>query len=198
MFAPLTGQMYPVEQAIMVDPGPLGTVLEGAFRPGFFDGVLTVVLKLFNLVQPEVAVFGEKDAQQLFLIRRMVADLNLSIEIASVPTVREPDGLAASSRNGYLSPADRATARSLRRALRAAARAASQGVVPALAAASAELAIAARADPSLMTDYAELVDPATFQQAGPGHTGPARLLIAGTVGKTRLIDNALLMIEGSP
>ena len=103
VFAPLTSQMYPSEQVIMVDPGPLGRELEGAFRPGFFDGVLTVVLKIFNLVRPDAAVFGEKDAQQLFLVRRMVADLNLEIDIAAVPTVRESDGLAASSRNSYLS-----------------------------------------------------------------------------------------------
>jgi pantoate--beta-alanine ligase len=197
VFAPLTGQMYPVEQAITVDPGPLGAVLEGAFRPGFFVGVLTVVLKLFNLVKPDLAVFGEKDAQQLFLIRRMVADLNLSIDLASVPTVREPDGLAASSRNSYLSDADRATARSLRKALGAAAQAAKKGQEQALAAASAELATAARAEPPLVADYLELVDPATFEPLGSGHAGPARLLVAGTVGKTRLIDNALLMIESS-
>ena len=109
--------MYPHEPTITVDPGPAGRVLEGAFRPGFFTGVLTVVLKLFNLVRPDLAVFGEKDAQQVFLVRRMVAELNLGVDIVAVPTVREPDGLAASSRNGYLSAADRVTALSLSRAL---------------------------------------------------------------------------------
>ena len=99
-------------------PGRVGQQLEGASRPGFFEGVLTVVLKIFNLVQPDVAVFGQKDAQQVFLVRRMVADLNLNLDIESVTTVREPDGLALSSRNSYLSPADRITALALSRALR--------------------------------------------------------------------------------
>ncbi len=117
IFAPLTSQLYPAKQVIMVDPGPVGRELEGAFRPGFFDGVLTVVLKIVNLVRPDACVFGEKDAQQLYLVRRMVAELNLNIDIVAVPTMREPDGLAASSRNGYLSAGDRVTARSLSRAL---------------------------------------------------------------------------------
>jgi len=103
VFAPGDAQMYPREQLITVDPGPMGQVLEGASRPGFFTGVLTVVLKLFQLVGPQVAVFGEKDAQQLALIRRMTEDLCLGVEIASVPTVREPDGLAVSSRIRSLS-----------------------------------------------------------------------------------------------
>src|SRR5262249_46256035 len=94
VFAPLDSQMYPIEQTVTVNPGPVGQQLEGAFRPGFFEGVLTVVLKIFNLVRPEVAVFGQKDAQQVFLVRRMVADLNLNVDIACVETVREPDGLA--------------------------------------------------------------------------------------------------------
>ena len=119
VFAPAHDQMYPAEQMITVRPGSMGDILEGAFRPGFFDGVLTVVLKLFNLVRPDVAVFGEKDAQQLALVRRMVADLNLAVQIEPVPTVREPDGLAISSRNSYLSPAERVSALALSRALRA-------------------------------------------------------------------------------
>ena len=95
IFAPLESQMYPRDQTITVHPGRVGQQLEGASRPGFFEGVLTVVLKIFNLVQPDVAVFGQKDAQQVFLVRRMVADLNLNLDIESVTTVREPDGLAA-------------------------------------------------------------------------------------------------------
>ena len=194
VFAPLAEQMYPVQQEITVNPGPAGEVLEGAFRPGFFTGVLTVVLKIFNLVRPDAAVFGQKDAQQLFLVRRMVADLNLKVDIASVATVREPDGLAASSRNGYLSPAERLTALALSKALCAGAAAGPDGQESVLAAARAELAAAAEADPPLLTDYLELVDPATFAAVDAGHSGPAHLLVAGTVGKTRLIDNALLTV----
>jgi pantoate--beta-alanine ligase len=189
--------MYPQHPLVKLDPGAVGDSLEGTFRPGFFHGVLTVVLKLFNLVRPDVAVFGQKDAQQLFLVRRMVADLNLNIDVEAVPTVREPDGLAASSRNGYLSADDRVTALALSRALRAGATAAGGGPGSVLKAARAELATAAAADPPLITDYLELVDPATFAIAGPDFTGPALLLVAGTVGKTRLIDNALVSVGGA-
>ena len=100
--------MYPQEQLVTVDPGPAGEILEGEFRPGFFHGVLTVVLKLFSLVRPDTAVFGQKDAQQLVLVRRMSADFGLGIEIEAVPTVRAADGLALSSRNKYLSAEERA------------------------------------------------------------------------------------------
>jgi pantoate--beta-alanine ligase len=192
VFAPLVEQMYPAEQRVTVDPGRAGELLEGAFRPGFFRGVLTVVLKIFNLVRPDTAVFGQKDAQQLFLVRRMVADLNLNIDIVQVPTVREPDGLATSSRNSYLSAADRITAQALSRALRTGAAAASHGRVSVLKSARAELDAAAHAEPPLVTDYLELVDPATFDVVGAEFTGTALLLVAGTVGKTRLIDNALI------
>lgn len=198
IFAPLDDQMYPVEQTITVDPGPVGQLLEGAFRPGFFEGVLTVVLKIFNLVQPDVAVFGQKDAQQVFLVRRMVADLNLSVDIASMTTVREPDGLAASSRNSYLTPRDRETALALSRALQAGTASAPYGSQAVLAAAQAELDTAAKADPPLATDYLELVDPQTFSKAKPDHGGPAVLLVAATVGKTRLIDNTPLTLRTSP
>jgi pantoate--beta-alanine ligase len=194
VFAPLVEQMYPIEQEITVNPGPVGEVLEGAFRPGFFTGVLTVVLKIFNLVRPDAAVFGQKDAQQLFLVRRMVASLNLTVDIASVATVREPDGLAASSRNSYLSPAERITALTLSKALNAGAAAGAGGQEAVLVAARAELAAAAAADPPLMTDYLELVDPATFAALEAGYAGAGQLLVAGTVGKTRLIDNALLTV----
>ena len=194
VFAPLVNQMYPFKQEITVNPGPVGEVFEGAFRPGFFTGVLTVVLKLFNLVRPDAAIFGQKDAQQLFLVRRMVADLNLKIDILSVATVREPDGLAASSRNSYLSPGERLTALTLSRALHAGAAAGAGGQEAVLAAARAELAAAVEADPPLLTDYLELVDPATFAAVDPGYAGAAQLLVAGTVGKTRLIDNALVSV----
>jgi pantoate--beta-alanine ligase len=182
---------------ITLDPGRAGTVLEGAFRPGYFAGMLTVVLKLFNLVSPDAAVFGEKDAQQLFLVRAMVADLNLTVRIAAVPTVREADGLALSSRNSYLADDERVTALALSRALRSAESAAACGPGAALAAAQAELDAAGRADPPLLTDYLALCDPMTFSEVGPGYAGPALLLVAGTVGKTRLIDNAPLTIGSS-
>ena len=120
VFAPAVAEMYPDgEPRVRVDPGPLGEELEGASRPGFFHGVLTVVIKLLQLTRPDLAFFGEKDYQQLTLIRRMVRDLDLPVEVVGVPTVREPDGLALSSRNRYLSPAERAAALSLSAALRA-------------------------------------------------------------------------------
>jgi pantoate--beta-alanine ligase len=189
VFAPLAEQMYPVAQSIMVNPGPVGEVLEGRFRPGFFTGVLTVVLKIFHLTTPHVAVFGQKDAQQVFLVRRMVAELNMDLDIDAVPTAREADGLAASSRNSYLSDAERMTARSLSRALLAGEMAAGSGRLAALSAATKELAVAAVADPPLAIDYLEIVDPATFGPVGPAYEGQAIMLVAGTVGKTRLIDN---------
>jgi pantoate--beta-alanine ligase len=196
VFAPLTSQLYPVEQTILVDPGPVGRVLEGRFRPGFFEGVLTVVLKIFNLVRPDLAVFGEKDAQQLFLVRRMVAELNLSMDIVAAPIVREADGLAASSRNSYLSDSDRRTALALPQALRAAGEAASLGQKAALRAADAVLRRAGEAESPLALDYLELVDPGTFSPVGPDHQGAALMLLAGAIGKTRLIDNAPLTIGG--
>ena len=200
VFAPLPEQIYPVEQVITVSPGPLGEVLEGSFRPGFLDGVLTVVLKLFNLVKPDVAVFGRKDAQQLAVVRRMVADLNLPVTIESVPIARDPDGLAISSRNRYLSPSERGTALALSRALRAGVAAAGDGSVAVLAAAQAELSAASKVEPPLVTDYLALVDPETFTAIETGRAGIALLLVAATVGKTRLIDNMKLSLrsDGGP
>jgi pantoate--beta-alanine ligase len=139
VFAPSVTEMYPQEQLVKVDPGPTGELLEGEFRPGFFHGVLTVVLKLFSLVRPDIAVFGQKDAQQLVLVRRMSVDFGLGIEIEAVPTVRAADGLALSSRNKYLSPAERAVAPVLHRALAAGAAAAAGGPGAVLAAAQAVL-----------------------------------------------------------
>ncbi len=194
VFIPNSEQMYPGEQLITVNPGPMGAVLEGAFRPGFFEGVLTVVLKLVHLVRPDAAVFGEKDAQQLALVRRMAADLDLPVAIESVSTVRDPDGLATSSRNRYLSDAERKTALALCVALEAGSAAAPDGADAVLAAARAELAAAGRADPPLAVDYLTLADPATFAPVGPGYEGEALLLVAATVGTTRLIDNARISI----
>jgi pantoate--beta-alanine ligase len=198
VFAPGDAQMYPREQLITVDPGPMGQVLEGASRPGFFTGVLTVVLKLFQLVGPQVAVFGEKDAQQLALIRRMAEDLCLGVEIAGVPTVRDPDGLAVSSRNAYLTAPQRAAALALSRALRAGRRSGESGPDAVTAAAQQVLDEAAKADPPLVTDYLALVEPDTFTPVKPGFAGDALLLVAGRAGGTRLIDNTPLTLGRPP
>jgi pantoate--beta-alanine ligase len=195
VFAPGDAQMYPRQQLVTVDPGPMGQVLEGASRPGFFTGVLTVVLKLFELVRPQIAVFGEKDAQQLALIRRMVCDLDLGIQIASVPIVRDPDGLAVSSRNAYLAPRERATALALSRALRAGLEAAQAGPDAVLAAAQRVLDRAMEADPPLVPDYLALVEPDTFTPVKPGYADEALLLVAARVGSTRLIDNMPLVLS---
>jgi pantoate--beta-alanine ligase len=194
VFAPSRAEMYPAEQNVTVNPGPLGRVLEGKSRPGFFDGVLTVVLKLFELAAPDAAVFGAKDAQQLMLIRRMVADLDLGVRIVAAPLHRDPDGLASSSRNAYLSAEQRAAALALPRALAAAEAAASQGVKAALAAAEAVLDAAAAAQPPVQLDYLVLAHPNTFADVEPGYQGRALLLVAARVGTTRLIDNVLLQL----
>jgi pantoate--beta-alanine ligase len=194
VFAPRRAEIFPAEPMVTVNPGPMGRTLEGSSRPGFFDGVLTVVLKFFELTTPDIAVFGAKDAQQLALIRQMVSDLDLGVHIAAAPLYREPDGLAASSRNSYLSPAERSAALNLSRALTAGAAVAAQGVTAVLAAAMVVLDAAARAAPPVQLDYLVLADPDTFAEVGPGHHGPALLLVAARVGSTRLIDNVSLEI----
>jgi pantoate--beta-alanine ligase len=194
VFAPGEAQMYPRQQLVTVDPGPMGQVLEGASRPGFFTGVLTVVAKLFGLVQPQIAVFGEKDAQQLALVRRMACDLDLGVRIAGVPTVRDPGGLAVSSRNAYLTQAERASALGLSRALRAGVDAAKDGPDAVLTAAQHVIDRAAKADPPVVPDYLALVEPDTFTPVKPGYVGDALLLVAGRVGATRLIDNMPLTL----
>jgi pantoate--beta-alanine ligase len=192
VFAPTVAEVYPGgDPAVTVDPGPLGAELEGAVRPGHFRGVLTVVAKLFGLVQPDAAVFGQKDYQQLVLIRQMVRDLSMPVTVVGGETVREPDGLALSSRNAYLSADGRRTALVLSQALRAGAVAAAQGPDATLAAADQVLA----ADGGgVDLDYLALRGPDLGP--APGH-GPARLLVAGSVGTTRLIDNMPLTL-GSP
>ena len=184
VFAPSAAEMYPSGPIVRVSSGTIGTVLEGAIRPGHFDGVLTVVLKLLNLVAPDVAVFGEKDAQQLLAIRRMVLDLELPVEIVGVPIVRQPDGLALSSRNAYLSDEERARALALSGALRAGAAAGERGADAVRAAATAVLE-SAGVDP----DYLTLVDPTTVEDVPASYAGGALLLVAARVGTTRLIDN---------
>ncbi|MEV0564233.1 pantoate--beta-alanine ligase [Dactylosporangium sp. NPDC050588] len=177
-FTPTPEIMYPQgAPAVRVDPGPAGNELEGASRPGFFHGVLTVVNKLFQLTRPDVAYFGEKDYQQLGMIRAMVRDFDLPIVVRGVPTVREPDGLALSSRNRYLAPAERQAALVLSRALTKAAR--SEDPV---AVGIAEFAT----EPEVKLDYFVLTDP--MLGPAPAH-GPGRLLTAAWVGGTRLIDN---------
>jgi pantoate--beta-alanine ligase len=198
VFAPPRDQVYPAEPLVTVDPGPVGRLLEGSSRPGFFGGVLTVVLKLFQLARPDVAVFGRKDAQQLALVRQMTADLDLGVEIAAVPIVRDPDGLAVSSRNAYLSAAERSAALGLSRALAAGAAAAGAGPGAVLAVAHAVLDRAAAGDPPLALDYLALVDPVTFTAADDGYHGPALLLVAARAGTTRLIDNAQIALGGKP
>jgi pantoate--beta-alanine ligase len=196
VFAPDRRQMYPAEPMVTVDPGPVGRLLEGASRPGFFGGVLTVVMKLFQLTAPDAAVFGAKDAQQVALIRQMVTDLELGVRIATAPLHRDADGLAASSRNSYLSRADRTSALAISRALAAAAAAAGGGPEAALAAARTVLDAAATASPPVRLDYLVLADPVTFTPVRPGHFGPALLLVAAKVGSTRLIDNTGLDFGG--
>jgi pantoate--beta-alanine ligase len=183
VWAPAVADVYPDgDPQVTVAPGPLGAQLEGAARPTHFAGVLTVVAKLFALTRPEVSCFGEKDYQQLTLIRRMVRDLEFGVHVIGVPLVREPDGLALSSRNAYLSAADRARALVLSRALRAGAGAAANGPDAVQDAAQRVFA----AEPAVVRDYLELrgsdLGPA------PAH-GEARLLVAAQVGGTRLIDN---------
>jgi pantoate--beta-alanine ligase len=191
VFAPSAAEMYPGGRPeVTVDPGPAGQVLEGAFRPGFFGGVLTVVLKLFHLTRPDITVFGQKDAQQLTLVRRMVRDTDLGIAVEAVPTARDPDGLAISSRNRYLSAADRTVALALSAALRAGQARAAAGAGPVLAAAREVLA----GQPALAVDYLEVVDPGPFTPVPPDHTGPAVLVVAARAGGTRLIDNMPLVL----
>jgi len=201
VFAPSAAEMYPGgKPEVTVDPGPAGQLFEGEFRPGFFGGVLTVVLKLLHLTRPAIAVFGQKDAQQLTLVRRMVTDLNLDVVIEPVPTVRDADGLATSSRNRYLSAADRAVALTLPRALRAGQARAAEGFGDAAAVLAAAHDVL-RAEPALVVDYVAVVDPGTFGPAGPG---PALLVAAARAGGTRLIDNVPVVLaadaaaEGGP
>jgi pantoate--beta-alanine ligase len=197
VFAPSATEMYPGgKPEVTVDPGPMGQVFEGHFRPGFFGGVLTVVLKLFHLTRPATAVFGQKDAQQLALVRRMVTDMNLDITIESVPTVRDADGLATSSRNRYLSAADRAVALTLPRALRAGQARAAEGFGDAAAVLAAAREVLA-AEPALAVDYAAVVDPGTFGPVGPGQAGPALLVAAAKAGGTRLIDNVPVVLAAA-
>jgi pantoate--beta-alanine ligase len=190
VFHPAVEDMYAPGRQVSVNAGRMGELVEGAFRPGHFDGMLTVVLKLFNLVRPNLAIFGQKDAQQLALIRRMVADLDLPIEIVGAPTVREPDGLALSSRNRYLSGDERRVALALSRALRAGAAELTPSRIRTVA-----RAVLDDAGPGLDVDYLALVDPSTFAEVSESYEGMAVLAVAARVGSTRLIDNVTLTLN---
>jgi pantoate--beta-alanine ligase len=193
VFAPTVDEVYPGgDPQVTVDPGPLAGVLEGKTRPGNYVGVLTVVAKLFGLVRPEVTVFGEKDYQQLALVRRMSGDLCLGVEVLGGETVREPDGLALSSRNRYLDPEQRQQAVALSRALRAAQEAGPEGYAAALAAAEKVLADA----PGVDLDYV-VVRAVDLAELDEDARGEARALVAAKVGTTRLIDN-MPVVLGAP
>ncbi len=173
VFTPQPDVVYPEgPPRIRVSAGPLGEVFEGASRPGHFDGVLTVVCKLLHLTRPDVALFGQKDAQQLAGIRQMVRDLDLQVDVVAVPTVRESDGLALSSRNRYLSPDERQSALALSRAVRTGDLAAGRALLD--------------AEPGVVPDYLERVDSTSFEVTPDGDL----LVVAARVGTTRLIDNA--------
>lgn len=190
IFAPTAEAMYPAGNTTYVDPGDLGTRLDGASRPGHFRGVTTIVSRLFNIIQPDRAYFGQKDAAQVAVLRHMVRDLNIPVEMVICPIFREPDGLAMSSRNRYLSPAERTRALILHRALSAAEALARSGEASAEALRAAMLSTFA-ADPATRVDYAVVVAPDTLLPVTDTTSG-ALLAVAAWVGTTRLIDNLLL------
>ncbi len=190
LFAPQAGSMYPRGAQTWVEVSELTQGLCGKFRPGHFRGVTTVVAKLFNIVKPHIALFGAKDYQQLCAVRQMVRDLNFDVEIVSMPTVREPDGLAMSSRNSYLAPAQRAVALSLSRALEAARQARNRGERDAQALVQAARAELARED-GVVVEYIECRDAGNLEEI-TSLSAPAVIAIAARVGPTRLIDNTVL------
>lgn len=192
VFAPLPEEMYPNGTPVVrLGAGPMGERFEGAARPGHFDGMLTVVAKLLHITDPDFAFFGEKDAQQLALVQRMVADLDFDVEIVGVPTVREEDGLALSSRNRFLSEAERAQALALSRALFAGRDAGAKGPQAVREAAAAVLDGAE----GLSLDYLALIDPDGFTEAPDDFQGEAVLAVAAKVGATRLIDNVRMIVR---
>jgi pantoate--beta-alanine ligase len=191
VFAPTPDVVYPDgDPGVRVSAGPLGDVLEGKSRPGHFDGVLTVVGKLLHLTGASRAFFGQKDAQQLLLIRRMARDLDFPVDVVSVPTVRETDGLALSSRNTYLTESDREVALCLSRALTAGADASAYGP-SAIRRAAREVLVE---EPLALVDYLVLVHPSTLQDVPEWYRGEALLALAARVGTTRLIDNTPILV----
>ncbi len=194
LYAPDDEDVYPGgEPVVTVSAGRLGEIFEGKHRPGHFDGMLTVVLKLLNLTQPDVAIFGQKDAQQLIAIRRMVRDFNVQVTIQAAATVREPDGLALSSRNRFLSASERRTALTLSGALmEAVARAeAGENATAALAAGYVVLA----ANDEIELDYFAALDPASGESVPSDYRGDVIFAVAASVGKTRFIDNMIAAVS---
>ncbi len=190
VFAPAGDEMYRGELAVSVTPHALADRWEGAVRPGHFAGVLTVAAKLFHLVQPQVAVFGQKDIQQATLVRAMLRDLDFPIELVVAPTVREPDGLAMSSRNGYLSPEERRRALALSRALHAIGDAVARGERDATALETIGYDVLAE-ESNVNVDYLAMVDPERLEPVATAEAGTI-VMVAARVGRTRLIDNIIL------
>ena len=186
VWSPHRGEMYPEGFATRITPAGAAEGLESDFRPHFFGGVATVCCKLFTQMAPDIAVFGEKDYQQLAVVRQMVRDLDLPLEIVGLPTVREADGLAMSSRNAYLSPDQRRTAPTIYAVITAVAEAARQGAAIDKAVAEGKKALESA---GFKVDYLEVRDAETLKAAEPGARGPLRVLAAAWLGKTRLIDN---------
>lgn len=197
VFTPTVEQIYPPGFGTYVEPsGVLAERLEAATRPGHFRGVATVVTKLFQIIGPDNAYFGQKDAQQAAVVRRMVSDLNLTVDVRVLPIVREADGLAMSSRNKYLGPEDRAAAIVLHRALQAGADAFERQPASGVAQVIAAMMRVVAAEPRAQLDYADVCDPDTFVPLAELHA-PALLAIAAKVGPARLIDNFLLRADGT-
>lgn len=193
VFAPSAAEMYPDGKTqTKVSAGAIGNSLEGRSRAGHFDGVLVVVGKLLNIVQPDSVLFGQKDAQQVFVVSRMVRDLNIPVTVEVVETVREDDGLALSSRNRFLDERERLAARVLSRTLEAAESAAVSGIDAVIAAAQS----AGMGEPLVSLEYLSVVNPATFLPVDDGYHGRAIVLVAARVGNTRLIDNEAVYLGG--
>jgi len=190
VFIPSTAEMYPPQFSSWVEVGKLTERLEGASRLGHFRGVVTVVAKLFNIVQPTRAYFGQKDAQQAVVIKKMVADLNMNLEIVAVPTVREPDGLAMSSRNIYLNSEERQAATVLYRALNLAQQLYSQGATNAQCLRQ-EMTTLIQKEPLANIDYVSVADPETLEELDKVNP-PVLISLAVKIGKTRLIDNVVV------
>ncbi|MCU1407197.1 MAG: pantoate--beta-alanine ligase [Glaciihabitans sp.] len=193
VFAPSVEEMYPSGTVqTKISAGSVGGMYEGRSRPGLFDGALTVVAKLLNIMHPSTVVFGQKDAQQVFLVRRMIGDLNIPVAVEVVDTVRDENGLALSSRNSFLDGRELHAARALSQALEAASSSADGGIDAVLAAAQGAL----MGEPLVQLDYLKVVNPDTFLPSDDGARGPAVVLIAARVGNTRLIDNERIVLAG--